>query len=175
MTVRYRWVGSGGGSALSGLTESGGPLVDHGPLAAPDPDAVCRAELRAEGPRGTWTARFASPIHDEPRGVYWDVPGLLVVGYGFRAYALDGAGGELRWSHRCGSPILAVIGSSLLGHVIVQSEVETFALDAGGEVVWRLAHGDVVVAAEMIGGRLVLTSYGGDRITLDTATGRSAG
>src|SRR5207247_7087121 len=84
LTVRYRWVGSGQSAALFGLSESGGALVDHGPLAAADPAAVCRAEMRAEGPGGVWTARFASPIYDEPQAVLWDVPGILVVAYGFR-------------------------------------------------------------------------------------------
>jgi len=119
--------------------------------------------------------RLASPIYDEPQGVLWDVPGLLVVGYGFRTYAFDARGGRLRWSHGSGSPNVAVLASSLLDHVIVQAEIETFALDAGGAVVWRLAHGDVVVAAELIGGQLVLASYGGERLSLDPATGRATG
>jgi len=175
LTVRYRWVGSGQSAALFGLSESGGALVDHGPLAAADPAAVCRAEMRAEGPGGVWTARFASPIYDEPQAVLWDVPGILVVAYGFRTYGLDGRSGSLRWSHRSGSPIVTVIASSLLDHVIVQAEVETFALDASGEVVWRLAHGEVVIAAELIGGQLVLAAYSGEQIALDPVTGRAAG
>jgi outer membrane protein assembly factor BamB len=154
---------------------AGGELVDHGSLGAPDPDAVCRAELRVEGPAGTWTARFASPIYDEPRAVLWDVPGLLVVTYGFRTYALDARSGELRWSHRSGSPIVTILASSLLDHVIVQAEVETFALAASGEVVWRLAHGEVVVQAALVGGQLVLAAYSGEQISLDPVTGRAAG
>ena len=175
ITVRYRWIGSGRAADLFGLTEAGGELVDHGALAAPEPDAVCRAELRAEGPAGAWTARLASPIYDEPQAVLWDVPGLLVVGYGFRSYAFDARRGMLRWSHRSGSPIVAVLASSLLDHVIVQAEIETFALDASGEVVWRLAHGDVVVAAELLGGQLILASYSGEQLSLDPATGRATG
>ena len=136
---------------------------------------MCRAELRTEGPAGAWTARLASPIYDQPRAVLWDVPGVLVVGYGLRAYALDARTGALRWSHRSGSPIVAVLASSLLHHVIVQAEVETFALASSGEVVWRLAHGDVVVAAELLGGQLILSSYGGEQLALDPATGRATG
>ena len=136
---------------------------------------MCRAELRAEGPAGSWTARLASPIYDEPRAVLWDLPGLLVVGYGFRTYALEARTGALRWTHRTGSPIVAVLASSLLDHVIVQSEVETFALDPSGEVLWRLAHGDVVVSAELLGGQLILTSYSGEQLSLDPGTGRAAG
>lgn len=175
LTVRTRWVGSGGAAALFGLSEAGGSLVDHGPLAASEPDAVCRAELRTEGPGGTWTARFASPIYDEPQALFWDVAGLLVVAYGLRTYALDARTGELRWSHRAGSPIVALLASSLLEHVLVQTEIETFALAASGEVVWRLAHDDVVVAARLTAGQLILTSYGGATIALDPASGRPIG
>jgi hypothetical protein len=175
LTVRFRWVGSGQSVALFALTVAGGELVDHGPLGAADPDAVCRAELRVEGPGGTWTARFASPIYDEPRAVLWDVPGLLVMTYGFRTYALDARTGELRWSHRSGSPIVTILASSLLDHVIVQAEVETFALAASGEVEWRLAHGEVVVQAALVGGQLVLAAYSGEQISLDPVTGRAAG
>lgn len=168
-------MGSGHGDALAALSETGGTLTDHGPLGAPDPDQACRAELRAEGPTGTWTARLASAIYDEPRAVLWDVPGLLVVAYGFRTYGFDARDGALRWSHRSGTPIVTILASSLLDHVIVQSEVETFAIDAAGTIVWRLAHGDVVVAAELLGGQLVLSAYGGERISLDPATGRASG
>lgn len=167
-------MGSGQGPALWALSERGGTLTDHGALGAPDPDSACRAELRAEGPGGTWSVRLASPIYDDPRGVLWDVPGLLVVAYGFRTYGFDARDGELRWSHRSGTPVVAVLASSLLDHVIVQSEVETFAIDGAGAVVWRLAHGDVVVAAELIAGQLVLTAYGGERISLDPASGRAS-
>ena len=71
-----------------------------------------RAHLRAALPRraarrrpgGTWAARLASPIFDAPTGVAWDTAGLLVVAYGFVTYGLDARTGELRWSHRSGSP-----------------------------------------------------------------------
>jgi outer membrane protein assembly factor BamB len=122
-----------------------------------------------------WTARLASPIYDEPRAVLWDVPGLLVVAYGFGTYGFDARSGRLRWSHKSGTPLVAVLASSLLDHVIVQSEIETFAIDAKGTVVWRLAQGDVVVSAELLGGQLVLSAYSGERIALDPASGRAAG
>ena len=51
---------------------------------------MCHAELRVEGPQGTWTARFASPLFDEPTGVVWDTQAQLVVKYGFRVYGLAG-------------------------------------------------------------------------------------
>ncbi|MBA2254513.1 MAG: PQQ-binding-like beta-propeller repeat protein [Chloroflexi bacterium] len=170
---RLRWAGTGGGDAIFANSEAGGSLADHGPLVAADPDRLCRAELRIEGPLGTWTARFASPVFDEPQGMLWDSAGLLLVKYGFEAYALASRTGDLRWHHTSGTPLLSVMGSPRLEHVIVQSEVETFALREDGEVAWRAAHSDVVTAAELVGGRLVLTSYGGLLQTLDPATGRS--
>jgi outer membrane protein assembly factor BamB len=62
-----------------------------------------------------------------------------------------------------------------LRHVLVQSEIETFALEADGTVAWRVAHSDVVTSAELVGGRLVLTGFDGQLNALDPATGRSAG
>ncbi len=171
--ARYRWTGSGGIAAITAMSEAGGTLIDHGTLVSPQPDRLCRAELRVEGPSGTWTARFASPIHDEPRGLLWDTPGLLIVKYGFVTYALAARTGELRWHHVSGTPVVALLGSSRIGHILVQSEVETVALDAEGAPVWRAAHGEVVAEAELVGGRLVLSTWGGFLITLDPATGRT--
>ena len=75
LRARWRWGGSGQSAAVFALSEAGGTLVDLGPRVSTDPDALCRAELRLEGPRGAWSARFASTIHDEPRGLYWDTAG----------------------------------------------------------------------------------------------------
>jgi len=175
LRARYRWVGSGQAGSLSAVSESSGSLSDHGLLVSPEPDRLCRAELRIEGPLGIWTARFASPISDEPAGLLWDTPGLLVVKYGFVTYALTGRTGELRWWHASRTPVLAVLGSSRLPHVIVQSELETFALRDDGEVSWRLAHADVVTEVDLLGGRLVLTSYGGLYQPLDPLSGRTLG
>ena len=83
--------------------------------------------------------------------------------------------GELRWSHRSATPVLVVVGSSRLPHVLVQAEIETFALRTDGEVAWRVAHSDVVTEAELVGGRLVLTSFSGEAQALDPLTGRAAG
>ncbi len=172
--ARWRWAGSGEAAEVFALSEAGGELTDHGPLVAPDPDARCRAELRIDGPAGTWTARFASTINDEPAAVLWDTTGQLVVKYGFHAYGLDARAGTLRWSHRSATPILAVLASPRLRHVLVQSELETFAIEPDGTVAWRIAHSDVVTEAGLVGGRLVLTSYAGQRNVLDPATGRPA-
>jgi hypothetical protein len=171
--VRFRWAGSGQGDAVHVLSEAGGVLHDYGPRISPSFERLCRAELRVESPGGTWAARLASPIFDTPTGFAWDTSGLLVVAYGFAAYGLEARTGELRWLHRSGSPIVAVLGSSRLNHVIVQAEIETFALEADGEVRWRVAHSDVATGAEIVAGRLVISSYGGQVRALDPATGRT--
>jgi hypothetical protein len=174
LRARWRWAGSGQAAEVFALTEAGGELVDHGPLTGPDPDARCRAELRIDGPGGAWTARFASTISDDPTAVLWDTTGQLVAKYGFHAYGLDARSGALRWSHRSATPILAVLASPRLRHVLVQSELETFAIEADGAVAWRIAHSDVVTEAGLVGGRLVLTSYSGQANVLDPASGRQA-
>jgi hypothetical protein len=156
------------------LSEAGGALHEHGPVVGDGYEALCRAELRLEGPRGAWTGRFASTIYDDPRALHWDSEGLLVVAYGFHTYGLDATTGVARWTHRSATPIVALIGSSRLPHVVVQAEIETFAIEANGEVGWRVAHSDVVTAAELLGGRLVLTSFAGEVTSLDPRTGRAA-
>jgi hypothetical protein len=170
----YRWTGSGGIEAITALSEVGGTLTDLGTLIAAEPDRLCRAELRVEGPLGTWTVRLASVIFDEPRGVLWDTPGLLLVRYGFRTYAFAARTGELRWTRDSGTPLVALLASSRLDHVLVQSEVETVALDAAGEVVWRVPHAEVITEAELVGGRLVLGAWGGQHLALDPVTGRAS-
>jgi outer membrane protein assembly factor BamB len=138
-------------------------------------DALCRAELRIDGPAGPWTVRLASTISDEPAGLLWDEPGLFVVKYGFHTYGFDARTGDLRWSHRSATPVVVILASSRLPHVLAQAEIETFALEADGTVAWRIAHSDVVTDAELVGGRLVLTSFGGEMIALDPASGRPTG
>lgn len=173
LRARWRWAGTGQAAAVFALSEAGA-LEDLGPLVADDPDERCRAELRIDGPAGSWSVRFASTLNDTPQAVLWDTAGLLVVKYGFHAYGLDARSGALAWSHRSATPILTVLASSRLRHVLVQSELETFALDPDGSVAWRIAHSDVVTAAELMGGRLVLTSYSGLLNAIDPATGRES-
>ncbi len=175
LRARWRWAGSGQAAAVFALSEAGGTLIDLGTSVSADPDALCRAELRLEGPRGSWTARFASTIFDEPRALYWDTEDLLVVAYGFHTFGLGAADGVRRWEHRSATPILGLLGSPRLTHVLVQAELETFALDPDGSVAWRVAHSDVVTAAELVGGRLVLHGFAGQVNALDPATGRAAG
>lgn len=174
LRARWRWAGSGQAKAVFALSETGGTLVDHGTRVSTDPDALCRAELRLEGPRGAWTARFASAVWDDPAGFFWDTHNLLVVAYGFHTYGLDVATGHVRWEHRSAAPLIALLGSARLAHVLVQSEIETFAIEPDGTVAWRVAHSDVVTAAELVGGRLVLTSFEGQVVALDPGSGRPA-
>lgn len=170
-----RWAGSGEGASVFALTEAGGPLVDHGELTGSEPDRRCRAEIRVDTPAGPWTVRLASLISDAPAGLLWDTEGLLLVKYGMHVYAFEARTGELRWAHRSASPLVVLIGSSRLPHVIAQAEIETFALRPDGEVSWRVAHSDVVTEAELVGGRLVLTSFAGEVRAIDPMTGRGSG
>jgi len=175
LRASYRWAGSGQAAAVFALSESGGPLLDLGDIVTSHPDELCRAELRLETPVGAWTVRLASTISDEPAGLYWDTAGLLVVKYGLHTYGLRAREGSLAWSHRSATPVLAVFGSSRLPHVLVQAELETFAIEPDGSVGWRVAHSDVVTAADLVGGSLVLESFAGERRAIDPATGRTAG
>jgi hypothetical protein len=174
LRARWRWAGSGQAAAVFALSEIGGALHDLGPEVAADPDELCRAELRVDGPAGGWTVRLASRINDEPAAQVWDTAGQLVVKYGFHAYGLDTRTGTARWTHRSATPLLAVFASSRLRHVVLQAELETFAVEADGTIAWRIAHSDVVTEAALVGGRLVLTAYGGGVNSLDPATGRGA-
>lgn len=175
LRARWRWGGSGQGDAVFALSELGGSIVDLGDRVAADPSPLCRAELRVDGPRGAWTTRFASRISDEPRAIHWDTAGLLVVSYGFHTFGLTTASGEAAWEHRSATPIVGLFGSSRLAHVIVQAELETFAIEPDGTVAWRVAHSDVVTGAELVGGSLVLTGYDGQLSAIDPVTGRPAG
>ena len=173
--VRYRWGNSGQAAEVFALSEAGRPVLDLGDRVGPEPDLLCRAELAVDSPAGAWNARLASTIYDEPSGLVWDTAGLFVVKYGFHTWAFEARTGDLRWAHRSGTPLLAVLGSSRLPHVLIQAEIETFAVEADGTVAWRVAHSDVVAEADLIGGRLVLSSYDGVLAALDPATGRHAG
>jgi outer membrane protein assembly factor BamB len=172
LAARSRWGGSGSAAEVFALSESGGVLHDLGSLVSATPDRLCRAELRVEGPLAAWTVRFASAVYDEPAGLFWDSAALLVVKYGFGLYALAGRSGALAWWHLGGTPLVAVVGSPRLPHVLAQGEVETLALDPTGSVVWRVGHPDVVAAADLMGGTLVLTSYDGTVSALDPLTGQ---
>jgi outer membrane protein assembly factor BamB len=174
LRARWRWAGSGQGAAVFALTEAGGTLEDLGSVVSPAFEQLCRAELRIDGPAGAWTVRLASTISDEPAALSWDDAGLLVVKYGFHTYGLEARTGGLRWTHRSASPVIAVLGSPRLPHVLVQAEIETFAIEADGTVGWRIAHSDVVADASLVAGRLVLTSFTGQVSAIDPATGRIA-
>ena len=177
ISARFRWGGSGRAAEVFGISESLGTLTDFGSLAregADQNESLCRAELRVESPAGAWTARFASEVFDTPQGVLWDTPGLLLVKYGFRLYALRARTGELAWSYGSGTPALTVLASTRLDHVLLQTELETIALRDTGEVAWRAAHSDVIVEAQLVAGRLDLTTYGGQHVYLDALSGQTA-
>ena len=177
LRVRATWGSSGQAAAVFALSEGGASLVDHGALGAgaeEDPNRLCRMEVRVEGPAATWAVRLASAIYDEPRAIHWDDGGLFVVGYGFTVYAFASRSGALAWLHQTGTPVVALLASPRLDHVIVQSEVETWAIRADGEVRWRLAHTDVVGAAELLGTQLILTSVSGATQSIDPVTGKAA-
>ena len=173
LAARYRWAGSGQSALVFSISEGGGLLHDLGPLVAADPDRLCRAELRVEGPLGSWSVRLASLVYDEPEGAVWDTPGLLLVKYGFHLYALGGRTGELVWSHACSTPVIAILTSPRIDHALLQSEIETLALRPDGQVTWRAAHSDVIVAARLSAGNLLLQTYGGQQIVLDARSGRA--
>ena len=176
LRARWRWGGSGEGA--------GGVRPDRGRRharritarsAASTFEELCRAELRIDGPAGPWTVRLAS----------LDLRRAGRAGLGRRRavrrqvrlphlWVRRAGRGELRWSHRSASPLIAVFGSPRLAHVLVQAEIETFALEPDGTVGWRVAHSDVVTEAELVGGRLVLTSFGGPVSAIDPATGRDS-
>jgi outer membrane protein assembly factor BamB len=177
IAARFRWGSVGHADEVFSISESTGTLSDFAPLvvdAAGESPAVCRAELRVESPVGAWTARFASDIFDQPQGVLWDVPALLLVKYGFHLYAMRARTGELAWSYSTGTPALAVLSSTRLDHVLLQTELETVALRDNGEVAWRAAHSDVITDAQLIAGRLDLTTYSGQHVYLDATSGQQA-
>jgi hypothetical protein len=154
-----------------GISESIGQLQDYADVAGGSVSA-CRAELRVESPAGAWTARLASPVFDEPQGVLVDTANLLLIKYGFAVYAFNARSGELAWSHLTGTPVLTVLSSTRLDHVLMQTELETLALRPDGEVAWRAAHSDVIIDAQLTAGRLDLTTYGGQHVYLDARTGQ---
>ncbi len=174
LAARFRWAGTGRADEVFAISEATGTLTDFAALDGEPVDSLCRAELRVEGPTGSWTARFASVVFDEPQGVLWDTHGLLLVKYGFRLYALNGRTGALCWSHATGTPTLAVLASSRLDHVLLQTELETVALRPEGEVAWRAAHSDVITDAQLVAGRLDLTTYTGQHVYLDARSGQAA-
>ena len=57
---------------------------------------------------------------------------------------------------------------------LLQTELETIALRETGEVAWRAAHSDVITDAQLVAGRLDLTTYGGQHVYLDARTGQPA-
>ena len=174
LRARWRWGGSGSAPEVFALSEAGGELIDLGPRSRPTrtpcaaPSSVSRGRAepgRPGSPRSSTTSRGRST---------GTAPGCSSSPTASTRYGLETATGDPRWSHRSATPILALLGSPRLAHVLVQAEIETFAIEPDGSVAWRVAHSEVVTAAELLGGRLVLTGFGGQVTSLDPATGRSA-
>jgi outer membrane protein assembly factor BamB len=170
-TAHYRWAGPAAGEAVFSTPEGAEHLADHEALGGAAGDRLCRAEVQVEGPLGRWTARLAAPIFDAPQGLLWDTAGLFVVTYGFHVYAFEARGGALRWSHAGATPLVGLVGSTRLDHVLLQSELETTALRADGSVAWRATHEDVITAVELVAGRLVLGTWSGGVVALDPMSG----
>ncbi|HUR16214.1 MAG TPA: hypothetical protein VMZ33_02915 [Candidatus Limnocylindrales bacterium] len=173
ISARFRWGGPGQADVVFGVSESAGELNDYTELSGSGASA-CRAELRVESPSGSWTARLASQVFDEPQGTLVDTANLLLIKYGFAVYAFHARSGELAWSHMSGTPVLSVLASTRLDHVLMQTELETLALRNDGEVAWRAAHSDVITHAQLVAGRLDLTTYNGLHVYLDATTGQAA-
>ena len=173
ISARFRWGGPGQADDVFGISESTGELHAYAELGRAGVSA-CRAELRVESPGGAWTARLASPVFDEPQGTLVDTANLLLIKYGFCVYAFNARTGELAWSNTSGTPVLAVLASTRLDHVLMQTELETLALRDDGEVAWRAAHSDVITEAQLVAGRLDLTTYSGQHVYLDARTGQAA-
>lgn len=170
--ARYRWAGSAAGSDVFGISEASGSLTDL-TEGQESRSRHCHAELHVEGPTGAWTARMSSVIFDDPEGALWDEHGLLLVKYGFSLYALSARTGDPRWQYSATTPLIALLTSARLDHVLLQAEVETIALRSDGSIAWRVTHEDVITEARLLGGRLDLTSYSGGHLLIDARTGQA--
>lgn len=168
--ARYRWAGSAAGTDVFGISEASGPLTDlsEGQNAG---NRRCYAEVHVEGPTGAWTARISSVIYDDPEGALWDEHQLLLVKYGFTLHAFAARTGDAAWRYLASTPLIALLTSARLDHVLVQAEVETIALRADGSVAWHVTHEDVIAQARLVGGHLDLTSYSGAHLLIDARTG----
>ena len=113
-------------------------------------------------------------MFDAPDAVLVDTAGLLIIRYGFHAYALEARTGQLAWNYASSTPTVAILASARLDHVILQTELETIALRTDGSVAWRAAHSDVVTDAQLTAGRIDLTTYSGAHVYLDARTGEAA-
>ena len=174
LRARWRWGGSGSAPEVFALSEAGGELIDLGPRVAADPTRCaapsCVSRDRA-GPGRPGSPRSSTTSRGRSTGT---APACSSSPTGSTPTASRRRPATARWEHRSATPILALLGSPRLAHVMVQAEIETFAIEPDGSVAWRVAHSEVVTAAELIGGRLVLTGFGGQVTSLDPATGRSA-
>ena len=152
LAARYRWGGSGSGPEVFGLSESGGTLTDHGHARLGRPRAALPSGAARRGAaRHMDGAIRLADLRRSPKGCSGIRRRCWRSATASSRTPSRSRTGELRWTHRSGTPLVALLGSSRLPHLLLQSEVETFALDAEGAVRWRAAHSDVVSAAELVG------------------------
>jgi len=89
------------------------------PAAAPGPQAAKPFSLPFAEPPGPGTWLLTQTYGNTTGAYYWR---RTVYGAG------QGLHFGIDFAARCGTPIVALLGSSRLSHVIVQGEVETVAL-----------------------------------------------
>ena len=170
--------GAGAGAATGRRYSPCPSRAAHSPITAArvggDFDALCRAELRIEAPGGAWTARLASTIFDEPAALFWDnarpvrrevrLPHVRVR----RPFGRPALVSPLRDAAPRG---IRVAATGPRRRPVRDRDVRDRARrrrSPGGSPTPTSSPG-----AELVGGRLVLTSYGGAATALDPATGRS--
>ena len=163
-------IGSGGLRPVRGRRQSRRPRRPGGgrPRPAVPGRAAARGARAAPGPPAS--RRSSTTCRGRSTGI---PPACSSSATASTPSASRSASGDVRWEHRSATPLIALLGSSRLSHVLVQSELETFAIEPDGTVAWRVAHSDVVTAVELVGGRLVLTGFGGQLSAIDPATGRA--
>ena len=126
---------------ITAMSEVGGTLTDHGSLVSADPDRLCRAELRVEGPLGALDGAVRVGHQRRTRPACCGTPrGCCSCATASGSTPSRAAPATCAGAATAARPWSRSLGSSRLDHVIVQSEIETVALDGAGSVVWRLAH-----------------------------------
>ena len=162
LRARWRWGGSGSGPQVFALSEVGGDAGRPRARASPPTPSPVPRRAAPRGPARRLDGAVRLAHLTTSRGRCTGTPRACSSSpTGSTPSASRSRSGDARWDHRSATPIIALLGSPRLAHVVVQAELETFAIEPDGTVAWRVAHSDVVTAAELVGGRLVLTSFGG--------------
>ena len=82
--------------------------------------------------------------------------------------------GQLGNGTTTGSALPVAVGGLSEVTAIAAGTDHSLALRADGTVAWRAAHSDVVTEAQLVAGRLDLTTYSGVHLYLDARTGEEA-